>query len=134
MHHEQVARASVIAWLDRTAIGASFLCVIHCAGLPLLLAALPALSRVIAIPESFHLWMLAFAIPTSVIALVAALRRHGRGETLLLGVTGLALMLAGAVIFAETPTETAMTIGGSLCLANAHIVNLRRRHWPHRHG
>jgi len=104
MHHEQVARASVIAWLDRTAIGASFLCLIHCAGLPLLLAALPALSRAIAIPESFHLWMLAFAIPTSAIALVAALRRHGRSETLLLGVTGLALMLAGAVAFAETPT------------------------------
>ena len=134
MHHEQVARASVIAWLDRTAIGASFLCVIHCAGLPLLLAALPALSRVIAIPESFHLWMLAFAIPTSVIALVAALRRHGRGETLLLGCTGLALMLIGALAFAETPTETVMTIGGSLCLASAHIINLRRRHWPHRHG
>jgi hypothetical protein len=134
MHHEQVARASIIAWLDRTAIGASFLCLIHCAGLPLLLAALPALSRAIAIPESFHLWMLTLAIPTSAIALVMGFRRHGRGETLLLGGTGLALMLAGALAFAGTPTETVMTIGGSLCLASAHIVNLRRRHWPHRHG
>lgn len=133
MHREQVARASLADWLDRTAVGASFLCLIHCAGLPLLLAALPALSQAVAIPERFHPWMLAFAIPTSAIALVAALRRHGRGETLVLGSIGLALM-TGALAFAETPTETAMTIAGSLCLASAHIVNLRRRHWPHRHG
>ncbi|MDP5280032.1 MerC domain-containing protein [Sphingomonas sp. DG1-23] len=134
MHREQVARASITDWLDRTAIGASFLCLIHCAGLPLLLAALPALSRGIAIPERFHLWMLAFAIPMSAIALVAALRRHGRGETLVLGSIGLALMTTGALAFAETSAETAMTIGGSLCLASAHILNLHRRHWPHRHG
>jgi hypothetical protein len=132
MHREQVARASLIDWLDRTAVGASFFCLIHSAGHPLLHAAVPAVSRAVAIPERFHLWMLAFAIPTSAIALVAALRRHGRGETLMLGGIGLALM-AGALAFAETPAETAMTIAGSLCLASAHIVNLRR-HWPHRHG
>jgi len=133
MHREQVARASLTAWLDRTAIGASFLCLIHCAGLPLLVAALPALSRAVAIPEHFHLWVLALAIPTSAVALVATLRRQGRSETLVLGSIGLALM-TGALAFVETPTETAMTIAGSLCLASAHIVNLRRRHWPHRHG
>lgn len=27
-----------------------------------------------------------------------------------------------------------VTIGRSLRLASAHLVALRRRHWPHRHG
>lgn len=131
---EQAARASAMDWLDRTAIGASFLCLLHCAGIPLLIAALPALSRVVALPESFHLWMLAFAIPTSAVALLAARRAHGANRPLLLGGLGLGLMVAAAMLFAETWAETALTMAGGLCLATAHLLNLRHRHRWRRHG
>lgn len=127
---QQTAGAPLTDWLDRAAVGASVLCLIHCAGLPLLLAAIPALSRVFAIPEQFHLWMLLFAIPTSAAALVAGLRRHRQSGPLALGGAGLALMTAA--LFAGT-AETAMTIVGSLSLAGAHILNWRRRRRPHRH-
>ncbi|MCX8474202.1 MAG: MerC domain-containing protein [Sphingomonas sp.] len=130
---QQAAGAPVTDWLDRAAVGASVLCLIHCAGLPLLLAVLPSLSRLIAIPEDFHLWMLAFAIPTSAAALAAGRRSHGENEPLALGGLGLALMAAAALCFTGA-AETATTIVGSLCLASAHIRNWRRRRRPHRHG
>lgn len=131
---QQAAHASAMDWLDRTAIGASFLCLIHCAGIPLLLAALPALSRIIALPESFHLWMLAFAIPTSTIALLAARRAHGANRPLLLGGFGLALMVTAAAVFPEAAAETPLTMAGGLFLAAAHVLNLRHRHRLRRHG
>ena len=130
----QAARASAMDWLDRTAIGASFLCLLHCAGIPLLLAALPALSRVVALPESFHLWMLVFAIPTSAVALLAARRAHGANRPLLIGGLGLALMVTAATRFAETSAETPLTMVGGLSLAAAHLLNLRYRHRSRRHG
>jgi hypothetical protein len=131
---QQAARASAMDWLDRTAIGASFLCLLHCAGIPLLLAALPALSRVVALPESFHFWMLGFAIPSSAIALLGARRAHGGNALLVFGGFGLALMTLAATIFSRTPAEAALTIAGGLCLATAHLLNLRSRHGPRRHG
>lgn len=131
---QQAAGAPVADWLDRAAIGASVLCLIHCAGLPLLLAALPSLSRALAIPEHFHLWMLAFAIPTSAAALAAGWRSHGGREPPILGGVGLALMAVAALLFAEDVAETPMTVVGGLCLAGAHILNWRRRRRPHRHG
>lgn len=134
MRCERQAGTPVTDWLDRAAVGASVLCLIHCAGLPLLLAALPSLSRAFAIPEHFHLWMLAFAIPTSAAALAAGWRGHGGGEPAILGSVGLALMATAALFFEGASAETPVTIMGSLCLAGAHILNWQRRRRPHRHG
>src|SRR3546814_17195654 len=49
--------------IEHTALGASLLCLIHCLALPLLFAALPALSSVIPVSRPFHLVMLAIAVP-----------------------------------------------------------------------
>ena len=105
-------RTRAIDLIEHAAVGASLLCLVHCAGLPLLLAALPALSQVLAIPEQLHVWLLAFAIPSS----------------------ALALMAAAVFAFAESAAEAPVTIAGSLCLAAAHIGNWRLRHCGHRHG
>jgi hypothetical protein len=131
---QQATGASAMDWLDRTAIGASFLCLLHCAGIPLLLAALPALSRVVTLPESFHLWVLGFAIPSSAIALLGARRAHGSNTLLVFGGFGLGLMISAATIFARTPAEAALTVAGGLCLAAAHLLNLRSRHGPRSDG
>lgn len=117
------------AWLDKAAMTASFLCLVHCVALPVLLALLPSLSRVLDIPETFHLWMLAFAVPASVWALVSGRARHGL--PLPLGLCGLALLTLGAVVFGEGRLETPVTVAGSLVLIAAHLVNWRMRHAGH---
>jgi hypothetical protein len=125
--------APAIDWVERAAVGASALCLIHCAGLPLLLAALPALSSLIAVPESFHVWVLAFAVPTSALALFTGRHHHRQVYPLMIGAVGLMLLAFGALLLLGGRWETPVTIMGSLCLAFAHIANWRLRHLRHRH-
>lgn len=117
-----------VDWLERIALAGSFACMAHCLALPLLIAALPALSSAFSIPEAFHLWVLAFAIPSAAIALIQGRGRHGAKLPLCLGASGILVLLIGALPFAETWAETPATVMGSLFLAAAHIVNWRLRH------
>jgi hypothetical protein len=121
-------------WLDRAALGASMLCLLHCLALPLLLAALPALSRAFSVPESVHLWILAFAVPSSAIALFGGRARHGTAYPIFIGIAGLACLAAGALPLAGTQWDTVVTVPGSILLAIAHLANWRLRHSHHRHG
>jgi len=121
-------------WLDRAALGASALCLVHCLALPLLFAALPALSAIFALPESIHFWILLFAVPSSALALFGGRARHGASYPIVLGLAGLACLAAGALIFAGTRWDTIVTVPGGLLLAMAHATNWRLRHAHHRHG
>lgn len=114
-------------WLESVALSASMLCLVHCLALPLLIAALPVLSSALAIPESFHLWVLAFAIPASGTALVSGRAQHGAQGPLLAGMAGLALLALGVLAFGETRWETPVTVLGSLALAGAHYGNWQLR-------
>lgn len=131
---QQATGAPATDWFERAAVGASALCLIHCAGLPLLLAALPALSKLIALPDSFHVWVLGFAVPTSGAALFLGYRGHRAWSPLFAGGIGLASLSAGALVLLGGPFETPVTIAGSLCLVSAHVANWRLRHHRHRHG
>jgi len=111
--------------LDGAGIGLASLCIIHCLALPLIVAALPMFADVLDLPESFHLAMVLIAIPLSGYALLNGFGRHGRILPPILGFSGLGIMLA-AVAFASSETgETLMTVGGSLTLVLAHLVNWR---------
>jgi hypothetical protein len=44
---------------DAVAIFASGLCLVHCLALPALLLLIPAWTAWLAVPEGYHLWMLA---------------------------------------------------------------------------
>lgn len=79
-------------WLDRAAMAGSAACMVHCLVLPILLAAVPAVSAFIVIPESFHRWALLFAAPIAAIALVGGHARHAASWPLCLGAAGLGLM------------------------------------------
>jgi hypothetical protein len=113
--------------LDSAAIGASLLCLIHCIGLPILFALLPAMAS-IGLPSSewLHLLLLLTAIPVSALALVGGWRAHGRVVPMLLGALGLAGLAAGLAFDSVPGAETALTVAGSLALAMAHIGNWRR--------
>lgn len=114
-------------WLDGFAVCASAACMVHCLGLPLLFAALPALATRFDLGEGFHLVMLLIALPTSALALVGGWRRHRAFVPLVVGAAGLALMALGVVFSSREALETAVTVAGSLMLAGAHIVNWRYR-------
>ncbi|RIV85516.1 MerC domain-containing protein [Aurantiacibacter xanthus] len=114
-------------WFDGVAISLSAVCVVHCLALPLIIALLPALSQWLHLPEAIHAWLLACAIPVSMLVLGKSAHRHraARG-TLLLGIAGLALM--GGALMAPTETlETVITVSGAALLASAHVQNWRRR-------
>lgn len=128
-NHSSRARADrPVDWIERSAVGASFVCLVHCLALPFLLAALPALASVMPVSERFHLWVIAFAVPTSTIALWTGRARHGSQVPGVIGAAGLALLVLGAVVFGETRWETPITVCGSLTLAVAHLRNWRLRH------
>lgn len=115
-------------WLDRAAMAGSAACMVHCLALPLLLAAVPMVSTIIVIPESFHRWVLLLAVPIAVIALIGGRTRHDTSWPLCLGAAGLGLMTIGAFVLPEGNAEVAVTVTGGILVATAHIMNLRLRH------
>jgi hypothetical protein len=118
--------------VEQAALGASFLCLVHCTAVPLLLALLPALSQFIAFPESVHLWLLMLTLPTSSVALAGGYRRHRQRLPVAIGIVGLFLIGIAALALAGTRADTLVTISGSCCLAAAHIGNWRLRRFTHR--
>lgn len=115
-------------WVERTALAASVLCLAHCLTLPLLFAALPMIAELIALPERFHLAMVAIAVPTSGLALFDGHSRHRAYAPLVLGGFGLSGLIAGATALGGTSAETWVTVVASLTLAIAHGWNWRLRH------
>jgi len=124
---EESAATRAHNWFDGFAVCASVTCMIHCLILPLVLAALPALAARFDPGESFHVIVLALAVPTSAFALVGGWRRHHASIPLIVGAFGLALMITGIAFATREAIETGVTVAGSLLLASAHIVNWRIR-------
>ncbi len=125
------ATSSTANWLEQAALGASALSLVHCTGLPVLLAALPAVAAIIPLPGALHVWLLGLALPLSGLSLLLGFRSHRWVLPLLIGSTGLALLGAGALILLDGPLETPFTVAGSLILATSHGLNWRRRHDRH---
>ena len=120
-------RAGLADTADRVALVASVTCLIHCLALPLLLAALPTLSVVIFLPESFHVWMVALAVPTSTVALIMSGAARTRPLLLFLGASGLLALAAGALIVGGTVYDPILTVLGGVLLGATHILNWRHR-------
>ena len=113
---------------DRLGAMASFLCAIHCALLPFVLALLPFLGLEFLADQRFERGFVLFACALALIALIRGFRRHQQPLPLLLAVPGLALLLLG-VTYAENYSvilHGVLKTSGGLLLASAHFVNLRR--------
>ncbi len=115
-------------WLERTAMGASLLCLVHCLALPLILAALPTLGGIVHLPEEVHVWLLFLVLPATGAALLTGYRRHRDVRPLMVGGFGLALVTAAALLLLETRWEMPVTVAGSLFIAAAHVFNWTLRH------
>lgn len=111
--------------LDTAGIGLASLCIVHCLALPLAAAALPMFAGVLALPEWFHLAMVAAAVPVSGAALLRGARRHGAPWPIAPGAAALALLVAAVVAAPDDAAETMLTVTGSLLLIAAHLWNWR---------
>lgn len=123
---------------DRIGATASFLCAIHCALLPFVLALLPLLGLEFLADHRFERAFVLCACVLASFVLVRGYRRHRQSLPLRLAVPGLALLLLG-IIYISSPAailHSVLVTSGGLLLAGAHFVNLRLdgRDGVHVHG
>lgn len=113
---------------DKTAIGLSFLCTLHCLAMPLLVVLLPSLAALPLEGEAFHLWMVFIVVPVSVFALTMGCKNHKRYRVFWVGGFGLAILLATVLLGHDTLGETwekTLTVIGSSVIALGHFWNHR---------
>jgi hypothetical protein len=112
--------------LDGLAVVLSGTCMLHCLALPLMVTVFPIVQGSLLEEQTFHLIMLVFILPTSLVALTVGCRRHRDRLTLVLGALGLTTLtitaLWGHELFGFTGERIVTTIGG-IILAAAHIQN-----------
>lgn len=121
---------SFAAMADRFGATASFLCAIHCALLPFVIAVLPALGLAFLADHSIERGFVVFACALASVMLLLGYRRHRRLNALFLLLPAMALLLAGVIVDFDSAAVThawLVSTGGSL-LALAHLVNLRLSH------
>jgi len=112
---------------DRLGALASFLCAIHCALLPFVLALLPLLGLSFLADHGFERGFVSFACVLALVSLINGYRRHHRPLPLYLALPGLALLLMG-VTFAENYSivlHSVMVTCGGMLVAAGHFTNLR---------
>lgn len=115
---------------DKVGFAASFLCAVHCALLPLVVAFLPALGLNMGGWLDFDQAFVVFATLLGGTTLTLGYRRHREYHAWALLVPGLALVWAASFTSLHDHTSAhlaLMVLGGSL-LAAAHLVNLRLTH------
>lgn len=115
---------------DRFGAAASFLCAVHCALLPLVIAVLPMLGLGFLADHRFERFFIAFAGVLALSTLIIGFRRHQRYRAFWFLVPGIVLLITGILIDVEHATvghAVLVSIGGTL-VALAHLVNLRLAH------
>ena len=113
---------------DKFAISLSLMCAIHCLATPLLLALLPSLAALQLDSEAFHVWLAVAVIPTSIYALTLGCKQHKRYQLLVLGSTGLVLLVLALVLGEDRigeAGEKVLTSLGACFVAVGHWFNYR---------
>ena len=117
--------------LDRIGATGSLVCALHCALLPLLLAALPSLGLAAWIGEGLEQVFVVFATLLGLFTVVWGWRRHHAVRALGLLVPGLAALWFGLLYapihHSQVAHAVVMTFGGTL-VGLAHLANLRLNH------
>ncbi|GAB3039662.1 MULTISPECIES: MerC domain-containing protein [Oleiagrimonas] len=117
-------------WLvaDRLGATASFLCAVHCALLPFVIALLPLVGLEFLADHAFERGFVLFAAALATTTLVTGNRKHRQRLPMVLAVPGLILLVLGVTVVdlsAHTTLHSIMVTCGGLLVASAHVVNLR---------
>ena len=116
---------------DKTAIALSFVCVLHCIALPIILIILPSVASILAFDdESFHLWLTFAVIPISLFAIIFGYIHHRRAGVFLVSAIGMLILITSAIFAHDLmgeKMEVFATLFGSALIAVGHIKNFRLR-------
>jgi hypothetical protein len=115
---------------DRFGATASFLCAVHCALLPLVIAVLPAIGLGILADHRYERGFIAFASVLAVTTFIVGFRRHRRFRAFWFLMPGILLLAAGIIVDFESSAMThavLVAVGGTL-VALSHVTNLRLAH------
>ncbi len=116
---------------DRLGFVLSFLCALHCALLPILIALLPSLGVASWLSSDFEEWFVLFASGVGLFTVVWGFRRHRAVRALGLLLPGLTALWIGVLYpplhASVLPHAVVMTLGGGL-VALAHAANLHLVH------
>jgi len=126
---------SITRVADRVGATASFLCAVHCALLPLLVAVLPAIGLGFLADHGFERGFVVFAVILAFSTMIAGFRRHHHLRAFWFLIPGVLLLLTGVVIdpdHAGSLHAVLLASGGTL-VALAHLINLRLGHGVHVH-
>lgn len=121
---------STLKRADRIGFAASFLCALHCALLPVLLAVLPAFGLKVGGWIDIDQGFVVFATLLGATTLTLGWRRHRGFRAWALLVPGLALVWLGAFspLHDHGVLHAVVMTAGGLLLAGAHLLNLRLTH------
>lgn len=124
---------------DRIGAMASFLCALHCAALPFVLALLPLVGLGFLADHRFERGFVLFACVLASFALGRGFVRNRLSLPLLLAAPGVALLLLGVIWISSNAllVHSVLVTCGGLLLAGAHYFNLRnerRAQGAHRHA
>ena len=113
---------------DKTAIGISMLCAIHCVMTPLAVLAIPSFGASFFADEHFHQLLIYMVLPISVVAMTLGCRKHRNFRVWGLGGAGLACLVAAAFFLHDLIGERGeqlMTLLGTVLVASAHWQNYK---------
>lgn len=112
---------------DRIGVFGAMLCAAHCAALPIVIAAVPALGLSWWAGSDFDQAFALFASVLGFATMHLGLRRHGRFQALLLFLPALMLLWVGSFtpIHDHGLRHALLLCTGGVLLAAAHTVNLR---------
>ncbi len=115
---------------DRVGATASFLCAVHCALLPFVIALLPLIGLGFLADHRFERIFVACAAALASVTIITAWRRHRKLHALFLLVPGITLLLAGIVIDIGRHEwlHTTLVVCGGVLVASAHVTNLVLSH------
>ncbi len=116
---------------EKTAIASSFVCVLHCMALPLILIVLPSVSGLLVFSdERFHLWLVIAVAPISIFAITTGYFHHRRTSIFFISAIGMLIPLSAAIFGHDTldeKGEVRVPFIGSVLIAFGHISNFRLR-------
>ena len=117
-------RRRKLLWVDRSAVGLSALCLVHCV-LGAILLSLLSISGSYLMTHEIHAIGLMLAMPLAVLGLWRGFLSHRRWRAPAIGGAGLAFMgLALAAAHGQL-AEMSLTMVGVFLLGAAHMLNMR---------
>lgn len=111
--------------MDSIGFGASMLCAVHCALLPIAASVLPALGGSILATPLLEAGMIALGAVMATLSLSVGYRsHHHRPWALAVAACGFAAIAAGHTLAPEA-FESLLTASGAFTVAIAHVINAR---------